>query len=72
MVSSESLVFSIESQVALHLCFVACRPAIFNAAMGIRTGVKVIVKVARGGLIDLLDAVAAPTSLGTWWAGVVV
>ena len=70
MVSSKSFMFNIESPAALHLCFVACRPIVFYVATGIRTGIKVIAKVARGGLIDLLVAVAALTSLGMWWAGV--
>ena len=70
MASSESFMFSVESPVTLNLCFVACGPAIFDAATSIRTGVMVITKVTRSGLIDLLVAVAALTSLGTWWAGV--
>ena len=64
MASSESFVFSIKSPAALHLCFVACGPTVFDATTGIRTGVKVIAKVARGGLIDLLVVVATVTSLG--------
>ena len=67
MASSESFMFSVESSATLHLCFVACGPAIFDVAMGIHTGVKEITKVARSGLIDLLVAVVALTSLGTWW-----
>ena len=70
MASSESFVFSVESPMALHLYFVACGPTVFDAAMGIRTGVKVIAKVMRSRLIDLLVAIAAPTFLGMWWAGV--
>ena len=62
--------FGVELPAMLHLCFIACRPAIFDAATSIYTGVKVIVKVARGRLIDLLVAVATPTSLGMRWAGV--
>ena len=72
MASSESFVFSVESPATLHLYYVVCGPAVFDAAMGIRTGIKVIAKVVRSGLIDLLVAVAAPTSLGTWWVGVLV
>ena len=64
--------FGVELPAMLHLCFVACRPIVFYVATGIRTGIKVIAKVARGGLIDLLVTVAAPTSLRTWWAGVLV
>ena len=69
--SSESFMFSIESPVTLHLCFVACGPTIFVVAMNIeKVKSPMITKVTRGGLIDLLVAVAALTSLGTWWAGV--
>ena len=64
--------FGVKLPVTLHLCYIACGPAVFDAAMGIRTGIKVIAKVVRSGLIDLLVAVAAPTSLGTWWVGVLV
>ena len=70
MVSSKSFMFSIESPAALHLCFVACRTFVFDVATGIHIGIKVIMKVARIGLIDLLVAVAALTSLGTRWAGI--
>ena len=70
MASSEFIMFSIESLATLHLCFVACGPTIFDVTTGICTGVKVIMKVTRSGLIDLLVTVAAPTSLGTWWVGV--
>ena len=70
MASSESFMFSVKSLAELHLYFIACGPAVFDVATSICTSVKVIVKVTRGGLIDLLVAVAAPTSLGTWWAGV--
>ena len=48
----------------LHLCFIACRPAVLDAAMDICPGVDVVTKVTREGLIDLLVAVAALTSLG--------
>ena len=58
MASSESFVFSIESPVMLHLYFVACGPAIFDAAVDICTGINVVTKVVREGLIDLLVAVA--------------
>ena len=72
LTSNKSLMFSVEMLAMLHLYFVACGPTIFYAAMGIRTGIKVIAKVTRSGLIDLLVAVAAPTSLGAQWAAVVV
>jgi len=61
--------FSVESPATLHLCFVACGPTIFDVAIDICASVDVVTKVARG-LIDLLVAVAALTSLGTWWVGV--
>ena len=61
--------FSIESLATLHLCFIACGPTIYNVATGIYTGVKVIAKVVRSRLIDLLVAITVPTSLGTWWVG---
>ena len=67
---SKSLMLGVELPVTLHLCFVACGPAVFYAAADICTGVDVVTKVARG-LIDLLVAVAALTSLGTRWAAVV-
>ena len=38
--------------------------------MNICVGVDVVTKVARDGLIDLLVAVAAPTSLGARWAAI--
>jgi len=59
----KSLMFGNELPATLHLCFVACGPAVFDAAADICVGVDVVTKVARG-LIDLLVAVAAPTSLG--------
>ena len=68
--SSKSFIFSIKSLAALHLYLVSFGPTVFDAAMGIRTGVKVIAKVMRSRLIDLLVAIAAPTFLGMWWAGV--
>ena len=67
MASSESFMFNIESSATLHLFFVACGPTIFDATTGIHTGIKVIAKVARSELIDLLVAVATLTSLGMWW-----
>ena len=67
---SKSLMFDVELPATLHLCFVACGPVVFDVTTGINTGVKVITKVVRGGSIDLLVTVATPTSLGTWWAGV--
>ena len=70
MASSESFMFSIESPATLYLYFVACGPIVFDVATGIRTGIKVIAKVTRSGLINLLVTVGALTSLGTWWVGV--
>ena len=67
---SKSLMFGVELPATLHLYFVACGPAIFDVAVDIYTGIDVVTKVTREGLIDLLVAVAALTSLGTWWAGV--
>ena len=69
MTGSKSLMFSVELPVTLHLCFVACGPAIFYAAADIYAGVDEVTKVARG-LIDLLVAVATPTSLGAQWAAI--
>jgi hypothetical protein len=37
----------------LHLCFVACGPAVLDAAMNIYAGVDVVMKVMREGLLDL-------------------
>ena len=70
MASSESFVFSVESPMALHLYFVACGPTVFDATADIYVGVDVVMKVTRG-LIDLLVAVAAQTSLGARWVVVV-
>ena len=67
---SKSLMFSVELPVTLHLCFVACGPTVFYANTDICAGVDVVTKVTRPGLIDLLVAVATPTSLGAWRAGV--
>ena len=68
---SKSLMFDVKLSVMLHLCFVACGPAAFDAAMDIYASSDVATKVVREGLIDLLVAVAAPTSLGVWWLSVV-
>ena len=68
---SKSLMFGIELPATLHLCFIACRPAIFDAAVDIYAGIDVVAKVAGEGLIDLLITVATPTSLVAWWAIVV-
>jgi len=68
---SKSLMFGIELSATLHLCFIACRPIVFDSAMDIYAGVDVVTKVMREGLIDLLVAIAAPTSLGARWAAVV-
>ena len=64
--------FGIELSAMFYLCFIACRAAIFDAAVDICTSVDVVVKVMGEGFIDLLVAVDAPTSLGAWLAGVVV
>ena len=69
LTGSKSLMFGVELPVMLHLCFVACGPAIFDATADIYAGVDVVTKVTRG-LIDLLVAVAAPTSLGVRWAAI--
>ena len=68
MMGSKSLMFGIELPATLHLCVVVCGPTVFDAATDIYAGVDVVTKVAREGLIDLLVAVAAPTSLGARWA----
>ena len=67
---SKYLMFGVELPMTLHLCFVACGPAVFDVAVDIRAGVDALTKVMREGLIDLLVAVAAPTSLWMWWASV--
>ena len=56
--------FGIELSMMLHLYIVACNPTIFYATADIYGDVDVVTKVAREGLIDLLVAVAALTSLG--------
>ena len=56
--------FGVELLVTLHLCFVACAPAVFYVATDIYASVDVFTKVTREGLIDLLVVVAAPSSLG--------
>ena len=70
MRGSKSLMFDVKLPATLHLCFIACGPAVFDAAMDIYAGVDVVMKVTRG-LIDLLVAVAAQTSLGARWVVVV-
>ena len=70
MTGTKSLMFSVELLAILHLCLVACGPAIFDVATDIYVGVDVVMKVVRG-LIDLLVAVVAPTSMGVWWVGIV-
>ena len=67
---SKSFMFGIELSMTFHLCFIACRPTIFDAAADIYAGVDVITKVMREGLIDLLVAVASPTSLGARWVAI--
>ena len=68
---SECLMFDVELPVTLHLCFIACGPAVFYAAVDIHAGIDVVAKVVREGLIDLLVVVSAPTSLGARRAAVV-
>ena len=72
MTGSKSLMFGIELPVTLHLCFVVCGPAVFDAVADICAGVDVVMKVTREGLIDVLVEVVAPTSLGARWAAIVV
>ena len=72
MMGSKSHMFSVELSAMLHLYFIVCEPAIFDAAVDIGVGVHVVAKVTRDGLIDLLVAVAASTSLGAWRAGVMM
>ena len=69
MTGSKSLMFGVELPATLHLCFVACGPTVFNVAVDIYAGVDVVTKVTKG-LIDLLIAVAALTSLGARWAAI--
>ena len=71
MKGSKSLIFGVELLATLHLCFVVCGPTVFDAAADIYVGIDVVMKVTREGLIDLLVAVVAPTSLGAWRACVV-
>ena len=68
---SKSLMFSVEMPVTVHLYFVSCVPAIFDAATDICASIDVVTKVTRDGLIDLLVAVAALTYLGARWVVVV-
>ena len=68
---SKSCMFGIELPTTFHLYFIACRPAIFDAAMDIYTGVDVVTKVMGEGLIDLLITVATSTSLVAWRAVIV-
>jgi len=68
---NKSLMFGVELPATLHLCFIMCGPIVFDAAANICAGVDVVTKVVREGLIDLLVAVATPTSLGARWAAVV-
>ena len=60
---SKSLMFGVELPTTLHLCFIACRPAIFYATAGIYADVDVVKKVTGVGLIDFLITVATPSSL---------
>ena len=62
--------FGVELSATFHLYFIACGPAIFYVATDICVGVDMVTKVVRG-LIDLLVAVVAPTSMGVWWVGIV-
>ena len=71
MASSKCLKFGVKSPATLHLCLVVCVPTIFDAATSICIGINMVTKVTREGLIDLLVAVAALTSMGVWRAGVV-
>jgi len=64
--------FGIELPMTLHLYFIVCGPAVFDAATDIYAVIDVVTKVMREGLIDLLVAVAALTSLGALWVAVVV
>ena len=62
MASSESFMFSVESSVTLHLCFIACGPVVFDVFADIYASIDVVVKVMGKGLIDLLVVVATLTS----------
>ena len=72
MTGSKSLMFGVESPAMLHLCVVACGPTIFDAAIDIYANIDVVTKVMREGLINLLVAVVALTTLGARWAAVMV
>ena len=67
---SKSLMFSVELPTMLHLCFMACGPAVVDVAMDICACIDVVTKVTREGLIDLLVAVVILTSLEARWATV--
>ena len=56
----------------LHVVFVACGPAIFDAVADIYASVDVVMKVTREGLIDLLVVAATLNSLGSWWVAIMV
>ena len=64
MIVNKSLMFGVELPATLHLYFVPCGPAVFDAAMDICADVDVVMKVTREGLIDVLVVVASSTSLG--------
>ena len=64
---SKSFMFGIELSMTFHLCFIACRPAVFDAAADFYAGIDVVTKVVGEGLIDLLITVATPTSLVARW-----
>ena len=68
---SKSLMFSVELPTMLHLCFMACGPAVVDVAMDICACIDVVTKVTREGLIDLPVAIATLTSLEAWRAAVV-
>ena len=70
MTGSKSLMFDVQLPATLHLCFVACGPAVFYAAVDIHAGIDVVAKVVREGLIDLLVAIATLTSLEAWRAAI--
>ena len=55
--------FGVELPATVHLCFIACGPAVFDAAADMYASIDVVAKVVREGLIDLLIIVATPTSL---------
>ena len=68
---NKSLVFGVELPATLHLYFIACGPVFFDVATDICVGIDVVTKVMMEGLIDLLVAVAALTSLGVWRVAIV-